>query len=991
MTLSKSFPIHSHYSPYNFNSSSKFTHTPIVFDFVPEESEKELEAAAIAGVPELEELKMSSSPEKRSRSVSRLHRISAYFPSIFGETDSKSNEGKLPAIPQNANLPMRQPPSPEPSAIPPMPTSSPPPPPPTESAPNKLQKEQAQNNLSPLNLSASPSPDVTEPVNQRRGRHGSTSNVNSLAPPSTSGTGNRSVSSPVSSRPMSYTSDGESNAKASKRRSFFPVKTRSRHSASNSGADDRSSAWVIAGDQKIDYNISLVKNGEKVPELWEEYCDTFVHVFPESFSHGPSFKVPSLILSSSKPLCELISSSVAKRRTTSLDSAGRQSPDASVQISTPPYTPVDGATASDASSDYMNAFPENNEDIHIYFPTELSTDDPAKFSPEDIQNVVNVRNFFAFMTGQPLVATKNCPTIYHIFLSISDMLQRFEFSNFDGSTYGEAAAASFAFFLDDYRLADVRQSREKTIEAVVIGERMRSTELYHQAFVHAAGKWNSIKELKSNVFQEISNNTRDRLERASLELIQRQQRAEERLTDFEYPALFSGAAASKTSAESKIARFPNWKSNFLNMRKHILSYYKIVYGQWPPKQKSKNEFTEGGLNRQVLKQLYTDMCDLYDFIADREAITTRSMDSDDQNAAHANPIHLAARKVLAEFDRSSPPVLPPIPFDVPRVPSIASIEAGYPLLSPKDQHKASTRKLKEYELLLVLAKSHNLDADKKTPFMEMYKSFEEKESKSKNAQELADQRYGHWLFLYAVIQSLPMLVIDVENILYTEGVDYFLCQPPLGNLPWLEDASGVKMAWYGVQGGQGVVSLPSDVVNYGTEGVYRRSHCWTVAQTWINNAEASDFSQPFAPADQEEGSMSPLAPPPGFGGSFSRPDSHGRDSSRRSSVASNVMLGVDNRSNSRQSQRNSVMLGLEMLPMPGNIEPGFRSDSPGGRESPAMGPRTASPYSRNSVSRNSVASFHAEGRPASSGKKESTFDDILGTSGLGQKDKGKKK
>ncbi|KAJ8071769.1 hypothetical protein OCU04_002084 [Sclerotinia nivalis] len=918
---------------------------------------------------------------------------------------------KIPPVPQIPNIPVRQPSSPVVSAdippvpaIPPTPNSAPPAPPasPTQQAPNKLQKEQPQNN-NPSPSNASSSPDVAEPpVNQvpeRRGRHGSISKVNSLAPPSSfsavGGNGNRSVSSPISGRPTSYISDGENSAKVTKRRSFFPGKTKSRHSSSHSGTDGRSPAWVIAGDQKIDYNISLVTSGEKVPELWEEYCDTFVHVFPEPFSHGPSFKVPSLILSSSGPLHELLTNSIAKRRSTSLGSTGRKSPDASTQTGTPPETPVDGPAASEASSDYMNPLPEDNGEIHLYFPTDLSTDDPTKLSPEDIQNLADVRNFFAFMTGQPLVATKTCPTIYHIFLTISSILQKFEFTNFDGSTYGEAAAASFAFFLDEYRLADVRQSREKNIEALVLGERMRSTELYHEAFVHAAGKWHSIKDLKSNLFNEISTNTRDRLERASLELSQRQKRAEERLAEFEYPALFSGAASSKTSAESKFVRFQNWKANYLGMRRHMLSYYKIVHGQWPPKQRTKNQSVEGGLSRQVLKQLYTDMCNLYDFLADRDTITTRSMDSDDQDAAHANPVHLAARKVLAEFDRSSPPVLPPIPFDVPKVPTMASIEPGYPLLSPKDQHKASTRKLKEYELLLILAKSHNLNADNKTPFLEMYKAFEEKESKGKNVQELADQRYGHWLFLYAVVQSLPMLVVDVDNLRYTEGVDYFLCQPPLGNLPWMEDASGVKMAWYGVQGGHGVVSLPSDVVNYGTEGVYRRSHCWTIAQKWINNAEANDLSQPFSSEDQEEGPLSPLAPPPGFGGSSGRPNSRDRDnSSRRSSVASNGMLGVDNRSNSRQSQRNSVMLGLEMLPIPGNMEPGFRSDSAGGRESPVsvMGRRGVSPYGRNSVaSRNSVISLHADGRPASSaGRKESTFDDILGTSGLGQKDKGKK-
>lgn len=220
---------------------------------------------------------MSSSEKKRSRSVSRLHRISAYLPNIFVETDSKSTQEKLPPLPQNANLAIRQPSTPEPSAdtlpvpaIPPMPTSAPPAPPPQPTS-NKLQKEQSPpHNTWPLN--GSPSPDASEPptnpLPQRRGRHGSTSNVHSLAPPSpfsaAGGNGNRAVSSPITSRPTSYTSDGENSVKASKRRSFFPSKTRSRHSSPNPGADGRSSAWLVAGDQKIDYNISLVTNGDKV-------------------------------------------------------------------------------------------------------------------------------------------------------------------------------------------------------------------------------------------------------------------------------------------------------------------------------------------------------------------------------------------------------------------------------------------------------------------------------------------------------------------------------------------------------------------------------------------------------------------------------------------------------------------------------------------------------------------------------------------------------
>ncbi|KAM3084675.1 hypothetical protein ACMFMG_003136 [Clarireedia jacksonii] len=896
---------------------------------------------------------------------------------------------KPPPLPQQHSLPVRQPsPSPAKDAppVPPLPNSAPPAPPtsapppslsPTlPNAPNKLQKIQPPTNVNnswPL-LNSADEPETpinAPPTTQRRARHGSNSNVNSLAPPSpfSTGSGQRVVSSPASSRPTSYTSDGESSGKVSKRRSFFPVKTKSR--ASSDSGKDGSAAWVIAGDQKIDYNISLVTHGEKVPELWEEYCDTLVHLYPESTSRGPSFKVPSLILSSSAPLYALFVSSTPGRQNGPSGSDGSQSP---LQTGTPPETFIEHSGGSDGTLDSAVSFPETAKETHLYFPTELSTDDSTKLTAQDIQKLVDVRNFFAFMTGQPLVATSTCPTIYYIFLAISALLQKFEFTNHDGSTYGEAAAASFSFFADEYRLADVRGSREKNIEAIILGERMRSTELYHEAFVHAAGRWHGIKDLKSGLFQEISNNTRNRLERASLDLSQRHRTVDLRLADFDFPALFSGAAASNTSAESKIARFKHWKTHYLAMRRHILSYYKIVHGQWPPKSKSKNSFVEGGLNRQVLKQLYTDMCNLYDLLADREAITTRTMDSEDQDASHANPIHLAARKVLSEFDRSSPPVLPPIPFDVPKVPTMATVEPGFPMLSPKDQHKASSRKLKEYELLLILAKSCNLDADKKTPFLEMYKQFEERESKGKNVQELVDQRYGHWLLIYAVLQSLPMLVIDVDNLRYTEGVEYFLCEPPLGNLPWMEDAAGVKMAWYGVQGGQGVVSLPSDIVQYGVEGVYRRSHCWSIAEKWIKCAEANDpLPDPMEP---EDGSMSPLAPPPGFGSDFKRPNS--RDS-RRSSVASNGVLGGDNHTSNRHSQRNSVMLGLEMLPIPGNMEHGWRPDSPGSPGS-AMGRRTASPF------RGSIGG--TDSRPtSSSGRRESTFDDILGSSGLGQKKK----
>jgi len=124
-------------------------------------------------------------------------------------------------------------------------------------------------------------------------------------------------------------------------------------------------------------------------------------------------------------------------------------------------------------------------------------------------------------------------------LSVAALLRRHEYTNIDGSSYGEAASSSFSFYLDDFQLANVTQSREKTIEGVILGEAMRSTELYNEAFAHAVGKYSALVGLKTSLFNEISSNTRARLERASLDLSLRQKSIFVRLNDFYFPSLFA--------------------------------------------------------------------------------------------------------------------------------------------------------------------------------------------------------------------------------------------------------------------------------------------------------------------------------------------------------------------------------------------------------------------------------------------------------------------
>ncbi|KAF4627809.1 hypothetical protein G7Y89_g10342 [Cudoniella acicularis] len=932
---------------------------------------------------------------QKPQRASRLQRLSIFLPTLKTNIDSKrAKETQPPPLPSDPASPLPD------RAAPPPPSRLPPSPPQFANDPvppissKKPQKSESPSRIQPLPRALSRAP-------ARLNTEGYTSNrSSSLAPPPiASDVGhNRSVSSPVTSRPVSnyHSSEGEADPSGThklekKRKSWLGGGRRSRN-ASQEDLNYVSDAWVNAGSHKIDYNLSLLINGEKVPELWDEAADTFVYLFPRASGRGPSFRVPSMALSSSLVLINYIngSANVGRARARSFEGRASLSVDDATRnlairgIGTPPYTPktsISDSQSTQSNSDgygeSIKSLQETTRDIHLYFPTGL-TSDGTNLTAEDIQILVGIRNLFAFLTGQPLVGTRVCPSIFRIFLAIGDILRKFQFTNIDGSTFGESASASFEFYLDELRLADVSTSREKTVEGIILGESMRSAALYTEAFTHAVGKYSAVREKKFTLFQEISPTTRALLERASLDLAGREASAATRLNDFDYPSLFSGIAASTSTDESKYVRFKAWKSNYMAMRKHVLSYYKDLHGQWPPKASSKkNSFVVGGLNRLVLKGLYADMCSLYDLMADRTQITTRSYDaSEDGEQEDVDRIHAALRKLLGEFDRSSPPVQPPVPYDAPLVPSMTTVEPGYPLMSPKDQHKQNTRKLKDYETTLLLTKAHNMDVNIKSPFLDSYKVFEERQARGKNAQELADQTYGHWVFLYAVIQSLPLLAVDVQGLRYTEGVEYFLCMPPPGNLPWVDDAP--KTAWYGVQGGQHVVSLPSYLVDNGVEAVYRRSHCWTVAERWIGNANGDSFAQPDQSTFDQQ--LSPLAPPPGFGGGELGVRPQSRDGGRHEQG-----LGVNTSDargrRSRQSQRQSIALGLERLPIPMGLDEWTSRPSS----------RATSPVVGHGHSRNSSGNGHGspQDTPSSTG---ATFDQILGSMpSEGKKAKGKKK
>ncbi|KAL2820682.1 hypothetical protein BJX63DRAFT_280405 [Aspergillus granulosus] len=733
----------------------------------------------------------------------------------------------------------------------------------------------------------------------------------------------------------------------SKRRSWMPGRARASSMDARANAQQLPGAWIAGLEHKIPYDMGPLGRGEQIAELWTDTGDTYVYLFPQNTGRPASFKIHSTAFADSASLNFLARGS-DPRAASHLE---RQTRNLSIATGTPVSPPL--APSNWIDNDYDSAgsrrmsldedAQEEAQELHLYLPIPLNSDvsNPnTPISQEDLETLLLFRNLFAFLLGQSLIATPRSSSLFSIFMDIATLLARFEFTNLDGSNFGEIATSSFSNYCDELCLADIRKSREKTIEAMILGERLRFYPLYLEGFVHGVGKLDELKQLRSPKFGLISAITQKRLERGFIDLDGRLKVLQNKLNDFDFPSVFSGIANSATTIESKVVRFKAWKQSFMDFRRFMIQYYRQKYGTWPPKASRKNQFEESGLNRQVAKEMYEDMCNLYDMLVDRTSLTTRTVDMAPEVEDTSDSMELtnrALRLILSEYDRSTPPVQPPVPFDIPQYPSLQ------PLLrkpiDPKKETKQMSKKLKDSDINAVLMGSYCRESLRPTPFIEAFMQFERRSGHGKSINDLIDLRCGQWILMYCVIQALPLVVVDVQDVRFVDDVEYFLCIAPRGGAPWVQHDGKVARSWFGVAGGNGLVSLPSDVVINGVEGVYRRSHCWRVAEQW---AETDAILAPPTIDDPYENESSVSSPYPAHQsstGSSSDPP-HLQQSMQGQLTPPTPLLAPGGglapppavpRMNSPAlralgEHRHSINPGLEALPLPAGVAP---IDAPG--------------------------------------------------------------
>ncbi|KAL1304557.1 hypothetical protein AAFC00_003534 [Neodothiora populina] len=532
-------------------------------------------------------------------------------------------------------------------------------------------------------------------------------------------------------------------------------------------------AWVAGHREKVPYDLVDILESRKVLEIWDDTGDCFVYLSPQDSEKPASFRVKSSLFQTSRKLIEL--SKVD-------DSTGESDPEAPKHLYIPMETSAISSNPSTGSGDL----------------------------PDETEHKVSIRNLFAFLMGRSLIATERCPSVFDIFTRIAQHLKSYEFSNVDGSSFGEVVVANFEAYIDEFGLADVRTSDEKTIQGVVLGERMRSVKLYNEAFTHAAGKFRSISKSESLALLLISPATMNRLSRAAFNVEKHVAIVNETLESLEFPSMFSGIVSSKH--ERKHVDFNIWRDSFSTTRKFYIHFYKQRYKKWPPKS------TRPGttLNRLILKDLYQDLCSAYDLLVDR------SIDPSADLKDSGEPRYKALKQIFAEYNRSSPPVKPAIPFDLPIMPKSGSGSDN------------TSEKINPEEVSKMLAAASNSETDL-LEFTEAFKDLERKHAHSKKLDDIIDHRMGQWIFIYALLQVLPLLVVDGVGVEHTKDVEYFLCEPPRSGIPWARDdaapAAGTTLGVPTVKTGT-AVNLPADLAEPGIEGLFYRSHCWRMAEKW---------------------------------------------------------------------------------------------------------------------------------------------------------------
>jgi len=353
---------------------------------------------------------------------------------------------------------------------------------------------------------------------------------------------------------------------------------------------------------------------------------------------------------------------------------------------------------------------------------------PATYDEEHKHDYqLAIRNLFAIIHKKSIVGSKLVQTLKNI----QDAMDAFDTTT-SRLRNGPAAptvivpdARLITSYMREMRLDDVRYDLDQALQLLAWTESadVRWTAGYLEIFVHAVGMMKS-ETFEIGHFRHLSHTTQSLLKNAfdALQLII--QETEDKLKDFNFEEMWT-LADVKPKEHNPAA--PQWHQHRQavsarraaeEFRQFILTYYKRLFGCWPP---PSNDDRAHWLNRAIVNRLQTDMGLLYEYLVDKD-ITWSQMTAvyrreweivDKHNEGFRADQHAPVTDMLFHFDDTNH--FEHIPHPFPLLPSeemVMKRRSIFNALSVRSRVTESTTRMG------LFAQARNTDLDRERKFLQ---------------------------------------------------------------------------------------------------------------------------------------------------------------------------------------------------------------------------------------------------------------------------------
>ncbi|KAF2022060.1 hypothetical protein BU24DRAFT_36724 [Aaosphaeria arxii CBS 175.79] len=402
---------------------------------------------------------------------------------------------------------------------------------------------------------------------------------------------------------------------------------------------------------------------------------------------------------------------------------------------------------------------------------------------------VAIRNFIAILHDKPIVGADLVEMLSTLQPEIQVMYDLDHDYHSEG-TPQERSIQMITDYLRQHKLDDVRSGIKTVLGLLAWAEQdhIRWRRGYLESFVHLAGILSpQIEDLPD--FRRLSIATRKNLGFAAKTLELRILDVEDKLSSFDFNDLWTD---SPTGAYGPVYE------SFAAFRQFLLQYYGKVYGEWPPRHGKAS-----WLNRKIVRELQEDFGALYDYLVNRDVVWDSREErpgkkwemvdkkSDDFKADEPG---LSLTDMFVTFDSKHgflhiPHPYPLLPRDVPTMK--APPQQKKSLFGSKKKNKTETTKDAKTHLQLSIIFSDATNINKKDirfegcTLLDHFERFELAADLQNTTPREA--RLGRWILLYATLQVLSTISVDVEGLRFTNGVPYFLCSDLRRCPEWVTD------------------------------------------------------------------------------------------------------------------------------------------------------------------------------------------------------------